>query len=186
MIKLTNLGKWLTKSFGYKRIFIKSDDRTIRLNIKPYQQIILVFCLIISGIWIVLSTSFLSINQSFSKESVKNDILTTNSYQDRLNSLAKERNKKEIEAAQILQQFYMAISEISKDQSVALETRKKNEELENKTEIPETEQIEKNIKTFRPDVGLSSIHYLNLINKKSPKFIKKYKVLEKNLLKKIN
>lgn len=45
---------------------------------------------------------------------------------------------------------------------------------------------EKNIKTFRPDVGLSSIHYLNLINKKSPKFIKKYKVLEKNLLKKIN
>ena len=44
---------------------------------------------------------------------------------------------------------------------------------------------EKNIKTFRPDVGLSSIHYLNLINKKSPKFIKKYKVLEKNLLKKI-
>ena len=45
---------------------------------------------------------------------------------------------------------------------------------------------EKNIKTFRPDVGLSSIHYLNLINKKSPKFIKKYKVLGKNLLKKIN
>jgi len=45
---------------------------------------------------------------------------------------------------------------------------------------------EKNIKTFRPDVGLSSIHYLNLINKKSPKFIKKYKVLDKNLLKKIN
>ena len=130
MIKLTNLGKWLTKSFGYKRIFIKSNDRTIRLNIKPYQQIILVFCLIISGIWIVLSTSFLSINQSFSKASVKNDILTTNSYQDRLNSLAKERNKKEIEANQTLQQFYMAILEISKDQSISLETRKKNEELE--------------------------------------------------------
>ncbi len=45
---------------------------------------------------------------------------------------------------------------------------------------------EKNIKTFRPDVGLSSIHYLNLINRKSPKFIQKYKVLEKNLFKKIH
>ena len=44
---------------------------------------------------------------------------------------------------------------------------------------------EKNIKTFRPDVGLSSIHYLNLLNKKSPKFIKKFNVLEKNLFKKI-
>lgn len=44
---------------------------------------------------------------------------------------------------------------------------------------------EKNIKTFRPDVGLSSVHYLNLLNKKSPKFIKKFNVLEKNLFKKI-
>ena len=130
MVKLTNLRKWFIKSFGHKRIFIKSSDKTIRIMIRPYQQIILVFCLIISGIWIVLSTSFLTIDQSFSESSSKNDILTNNSYQDRLNSLAKERNKKEIETNQILQQFHTAILEISKNQSISIETRKKNEELE--------------------------------------------------------
>jgi pseudaminic acid synthase len=43
---------------------------------------------------------------------------------------------------------------------------------------------EKNIKTFRPDIGLSSMYFLKLINKKSPKLIKKYQVLDKNILKK--
>jgi len=41
-----------------------------------------------------------------------------------------------------------------------------------------------NIKTFRPNLGLSATHYFNLINKKSPYNIKKNKPLSKNLVKK--
>ena len=129
MVKLTNLKNWLIESFGHKRIFIKSNKKTIRLTIKPYQQITLVFCLIISGIWVVLSTSFLAIDQNLTEVNNANGILANNSYQNRLNSLAKERNAKELEANQIHKQFYAAILEISKGQSISLETRKRNEEL---------------------------------------------------------
>ena len=44
---------------------------------------------------------------------------------------------------------------------------------------------DKNIKTYRPNIGLSASHYLTLLNKRSPINIKENKVLSKKLIDKL-
>ena len=53
-------------------------------------------------------------------------------------------------------------------------------------DIKKNEKFSKNnIKSFRPDVGLSASFYLKILGRKSPIFIKKNNVLKKGLQKKI-
>ena len=73
---------------------------------------------------------------------------------------------------------------------------RKNKELQNKIfrrsiyaikDIKKGEKFTyKNIKTFRPNIGLSASHYLQILNKKSPLNISKNYPLKKNLIKKFN
>jgi len=130
MVNAKNIKNWLRRSFDQKRIFIKSNDRTIHFHLKPYQQITLVLAIITSGLWMIFSTSFLAIDKNFSNHNITKNHLINDSFQQRLNLLADEKNLKEIETNQLQRQFYAAIAEISKGQLISLKTRKKNEELE--------------------------------------------------------
>ena len=130
MVNAKNIRNWLKQSFDQKRIFIKSNDKTIHFYLKPYQQITFVLAIVISGLWIIFSTSFLVLDNNFSDHNSTESLLVNDSFQQRLNLLADEKNLKEIEASQLQRQFYAAIAEISKGKLISLKTRKKNEELE--------------------------------------------------------
>jgi hypothetical protein len=130
MVNAKNIKNWLRRSFDQKRIFIKSKDKTIHFHLKPYQQITLVLTIITSGLWIIFSTTFLAIDKNFSNHNITKNHLINDSFQQRLNLLADEKNLKEIEANQLQRQFYAAVTEISKGQLISLKTRKKNEELD--------------------------------------------------------
>ena len=130
MVNAKNIKNLLRRSFDQKRIFIKSNDKTIHFHLKPYQQITLLLAIITSGFWMIFSTSFLAIDKNFSNHNITKNHLINDSFQQRLNLLADEKNLKEIEANQLQRQFYAAIAEISKGQLISLKTRKKNEELE--------------------------------------------------------
>jgi len=45
---------------------------------------------------------------------------------------------------------------------------------------------EKNIKTYRPDIGLSASNYIKILGEKSPQKLKKYSVLRKSIKQKLN
>ena len=130
MVNAKNIRNWLKQSFDQKRIFIKSNDKTIHFYLKPYQQITFVLAIVMSGLWIIFSTSFLALDNNFSDHNITENLLVSDSFQERLNLLADEKNLKEMEANQLQRQFYAAIAEISKGKLISLKTRKKNEELE--------------------------------------------------------
>ena len=130
MLNADYIKKSLRQSFDKKKIFIKSKNKTIHFHLMPYQQVGLIMAISLAGIWLLLSTSFLAINHNFTNDNTAQNLSLDRSYQTRLNLLAQERNQKEAEINQLQRQFYSAVDEISKSQSIYLKNRKQNEELE--------------------------------------------------------
>ena len=129
MSKFVKLSKWFANRFNTKRVFIKSNNRTIYITIKPYQQISGCMIIIILGLWTIMSTSYIAIDITYSKTANTQAFNKEQKYQERLNALASERDAQEKIATIAQQQFQTAIKEISKNQTSFLTSETYNKEL---------------------------------------------------------
>ena len=129
MSKSVKLSKWFSNRFNTKRIFIKSNDKTIYLIIKPYQQISGCIGIIILGLWAIVSTSYIAIETSYSENTNTQAHNKEKKYQERLNLLAFERDAHEKIATIAQQKFQTAIKEISKNQISFLTSKIYNKEV---------------------------------------------------------
>ncbi len=125
----------LEKHLPEQRLFLKSDDGTRFVRMRPLTQAgILTGCALLLG-WTVVVTSFFLLGSINSGSSRDYAARATFAYETRLAALAAERDSRAIEAEQALNRFYTALDEVSKMQEELLTSEQRVRELETGVEV---------------------------------------------------
>ncbi|MEX0308836.1 MAG: DUF5930 domain-containing protein [Tateyamaria sp.] len=135
----TRLGiKWhglLEKYFPERRVFLKSDNDTRFIRLRPGTQLIAFAGSSFVVAWAIVATAILlmdSIGAGNFREQAKRDQRT---YQERLNDLAGQRDARAEEALAAQQRFNAALEQISVMQSELLASETRRRELETGIEV---------------------------------------------------
>ncbi|MGH1424100.1 MAG: DUF5930 domain-containing protein [Pseudooceanicola sp.] len=120
----------LERHFPERRLFLKSDNETRFIRLKPGTQLTALAGAGAVVAWSIIATAVLlmdSIGSGNFREQARRDQQV---YQDRLNALASERDARADEAAAAQQRFNFALDRISTMQSDLLATQTRHRELE--------------------------------------------------------
>lgn len=134
--RLSNkLNAKLEKVLPEQRLFLKSDDGTRFVRLKPLTQAgTLVGGALLLG-WTVVVTSFFLIG-AISSGSVRDQTARAQTaYETRLAVIAAERDTRAKEAELALERFYSALDEVSKMQEIVLASEQRVRELETGVEV---------------------------------------------------
>lgn len=125
----------LERYFPERRLFLKSDTDTRFIRLRPGTQLLAYAGASMIVAWAIIATAILlmdSIGSGNFREQAKRD---QNTYQDRLNVLAGERDDRAIEAVAAQQRFNAALAQISVMQSELLASETRRRELETGIEV---------------------------------------------------
>lgn len=135
----TRLGQalhtWLERRFPEKRLFLRSDEQTRFIRLKPETQLV---AWVGSGFlvaWAIVATAILlmdSIGAGNFRAQAQRDKLT---YEERLNVLSEERDMRAAEALAAQERFSAALEEISRMQSELLHSEDRRRELATGLEV---------------------------------------------------
>lgn len=118
-----------------QRLFLKSDDGTRFVRMRPATQAgILAGGAVLVG-WTVVVTSFFLIGAISSNSARDQAERAQLAYETRLGALSSERDARHREAEQALSRFYTALEEVSKMQEQLLAAEQRNRELETGVEV---------------------------------------------------
>ncbi|MFO6463834.1 DUF5930 domain-containing protein [Jannaschia sp. KMU-145] len=118
-----------------QRLFLKSDDGTRFIRMRPLTQAtILSGGALVLG-WMVVVTSFFLIGAITSGSSRDQIARAQLAYETRLQALSDERDARTREAEQALGRFYIALDEVSKMQGTLLASEQRVRELETGIEV---------------------------------------------------
>ncbi|WP_298433668.1 M23 family metallopeptidase [uncultured Jannaschia sp.] len=118
-----------------QRLFLKSDDGTRFIRMRPLTQAtILSGGALVLG-WMVVVTSFFLIGAITSGSSRDQIARAQLAYETRLQALSDERDARAREAEQALGRFYIALDEVSKMQGTLLASEQRVRELETGIEV---------------------------------------------------
>jgi murein DD-endopeptidase MepM/ murein hydrolase activator NlpD len=113
-----------------QRLFLKSDDGTRFVRLRPATQAgVLMGGAVVLG-WTVVVTSFFLIGAITSGSARDQTVRATEAYETRLAALAAERDARTREAERALERFYAALDEVSKMQGELLTSEQRRRELE--------------------------------------------------------
>lgn len=121
----TSLERWLPE----KRLFLRSDDATRFLRLKPLTQLT---CLTGGALlfgWTFFATSVLVIDSISSGSSEEQVVEARESFEERLAQLSSERDARAAEASAAQDRFAAALAQVSAMQSQLLESEKERSEL---------------------------------------------------------
>lgn len=125
----------LEKYFPERRVFLRSDNDTRFIRLKPGSQLIAFAGVSAVVAWTIIATAVLlmdSIGSGNFREQAKRDQRT---YEARLNALEAERNTRAEEAAAAQERFNSALAQISTMQSDLLASETRRRELETGIEV---------------------------------------------------
>jgi hypothetical protein len=128
----------LERYFPERRVFLRSDTDTRFIRLRPATQLIAFSGAAAIVAWAIIATSILlmdSIGAGNFREQAKRDQRT---YENRLNSLSHERDKRAEEAIAAQERFSSALSQISVMQSELLDSEIRRRELETGIEVIQT------------------------------------------------
>ncbi|WP_177193838.1 M23 family metallopeptidase [Roseovarius lutimaris] len=128
----------LERYFPERRVFLRSDTDTRFIRLRPATQLIAFSGAAAIVAWAIIATSILlmdSIGAGNFREQAKRDQRT---YENRLNSLSHERDKRAEEAIAAQERFSSALSQISVMQSELLASEIRRRELETGIEVIQT------------------------------------------------
>ncbi|WP_120500989.1 M23 family metallopeptidase [Roseovarius sp. EL26] len=129
------LNALLERNFPERRVFLKSDNDTRFIRLRPASQLIAFAGTSAIVAWAIVATAILlmdSIGSGNFREQAKRDQLT---YEQRLNALAQERDSRAEEAIAAQQRFNSALEQISTMQTELLTSETRRHELETGIEI---------------------------------------------------
>lgn len=129
------LNHWLEGIFPDRRLFLRSDDETRFIRLKPTTQFAAVFGCTVVVAWSIIATSILlmdSIGAGNFRAQAQRDQQT---YEERLNAIAVERDMRASEARSAQDRFNAALQQISIMQSELLEAEDQLFELERGIEV---------------------------------------------------
>ena len=126
---------FLERYFPERRVFLRSDNDTRFIRLKPGSQLIAFVGVSAVVAWTIIATAVLlmdSIGSGNFREQAKRDQRT---YEARLNALEAERNSRAEEAAAAQERFNSALKQISTMQSDLLASETRRRELETGIEV---------------------------------------------------
>ena len=126
---------FLERYFPERRVFLRSDNDTRFIRLKPGSQLIAFLGVSAVVAWTIIATAVLlmdSIGSGNFREQAKRDQRT---YEARLNALEAERNSRAEEAAAAQERFNSALKQISTMQSDLLASETRRRELETGIEV---------------------------------------------------
>ncbi len=128
----------LERYFPERRVFLKSDNDTRFIRLRPHSQLLAFLGASSIVAWAIIATAILlmdSIGSGNFREQAKRDQRT---YEYRLNDLADERDKRAEEALAAQERFNSALEQISLMQSELLASETRRREMETGIEVIQT------------------------------------------------
>ena len=126
----TRLGQalhtWLERRFPEKRLFLRSDDQTRFIRLRPETQLIA---------WTIIATAVLLMDSigagNFRSQAARSQL----TYEERLNAISSERDVRATEALAAQGRFSLALAEVSRMQSELLRSEDRRRELETAIDV---------------------------------------------------
>lgn len=131
MPNVTNrLNASLERILPEKRLFLRSDDDTRFVRLRPLTQLIGISGITLAFGWTLVASSVLAID-AISAGSARDQITRTqSSFEARLTELSQERDARAAEALAAQNRFAVALEQVSQMQSQLLESEERSRELE--------------------------------------------------------
>lgn len=123
------LNRFLGAQLPEQRIYFRTEQSTRYVRATPLAQ--LLFGLTVTGLvcWSVLATSALMIDRMNSQSSRSQTEVLRTAYEARLTELSEERDQRALEAQTAQQRFYVALEQLSLQQSELLSAEQERREL---------------------------------------------------------
>lgn len=153
---------WLERVFPERRVFLKSDTDTRFIRLRSETQLLAFGGAALVVAWAIVATSIIlmnSIGAGNFREQAKRDQI---SYQERLNELAAQRDRRAAETLAAQERFNVALEQISVMQSELLASETRRHELETgieliqsqlRTTIKEREDARSTLAALRDETG---------------------------------
>ena len=132
---MTRVHGKIEKHFPEKRLFLRSDTETRFIRLKPETQLFVWALGILVVMWTITSTAIVlmdSIGAGNFRAQARRDQIE---YEDRLNTLSTQRDRRAEEAAAAQERFNSALAQISLMQSELLSSEDRRRELETGLEV---------------------------------------------------
>ncbi|WP_308915070.1 DUF5930 domain-containing protein [Jannaschia sp. LMIT008] len=126
---------WIERAFPEQRLYLKSDDGTRFVRLRPVTQAAALVGGAVTVGWTLVVTAFFLTDAISSGSSRVQVARAQEAYENRLNALSVERDTRAAETQQALERFYVALDEVSKMQEALLESEQNRRELETGIEV---------------------------------------------------
>lgn len=120
------LERWLPE----QRLFLKSDDSTRFLRLRPTTQLIALGGTALVFGWSIIASSILAIDAISAGSSRDQALRTQSAFEARLSDLSAERDNRAAEAVAAQNRFAVALDQVSRMQSQLLESEARRRELQ--------------------------------------------------------
>jgi murein DD-endopeptidase MepM/ murein hydrolase activator NlpD len=127
--KITRLNHVLAKYIPEQRIYMRSESSTRVLRLSPLTQTVLGSAVVVGFCWTVIATSAVMLNSISAKSQKVQTAVLQEAYDTRLQELSAERDQRSREAVTAQDRFYVALDQISLQQSELLEAEEIRREL---------------------------------------------------------
>jgi len=128
----------LNKYLPEQRIYIRTDNSTRFLTLKSKPQLFIGIMATASFSWMMIATAILGIEMLESRSDSNRAEDQKQAYELRINTLSAERDRRALEAQAAQEQFYVALNQISEQQTDLLEAEEQRRELATGLHIMQT------------------------------------------------
>lgn len=128
-INLVKLNSLLSRHIPEQRIYLRSDKTARYVRLSPTIQTVAGTTFALSFCWMVVATVMLAVQAISAKTEKEQAGVLQQAYESRLEQLSNERNKRSLEAQTSLERFYIALDQVSLQQSELLELEEQRREL---------------------------------------------------------
>jgi len=128
----------LEKYLPEQRIYVKTDNSTRFLTLKSKSQLFIGVMATIGFSWLMIATAILGFQMLEVRSSSERAEKQKQAYELRINTLSAERDRRALEAQAAQEQFYVALNQISQQQTDLLEAEEQRRELATGLRIMQT------------------------------------------------
>lgn len=119
----------LSRYFPEQRVYIRTDKSIRFITLKPSTQFFASLTAITCLLWMMIATAMIGIGKLDSPHSKHHAAHSKEAYEQRLNRISSERDRRALEAQAAQEQFYIALEQISQQQNELLEAEEQRREL---------------------------------------------------------
>lgn len=120
----------LERRLPEQRLFLRSDSGTRFVRLRPWTQVLLITGVSLTVGWTIIASAVLMIDSIGSGSAREQARINMMALESRLDTMSKERDLRQAEAAAAQERFTIALDQVSKMQSALLASEERRRELE--------------------------------------------------------